>query len=264
MLNPPINRMGGKSRIRKRIINIFPEHTCYVEPFFGAGWVFFGKEKSEVEVINDVDKELINLFKMLKEHPEEVERVLQYEVVSRDRFESYKKANIEDMTEIQRAVRYLYVINTSFASKGVSFGYGALKKPCQKIFNQDFNKLRERLMNTYVENKNAFDVIERYDRPGTLFFCDPPYLDTTGYQDKFTLEDHIILRDILSNIQGKFILTINDHERIRELYKDFYIEEVEVMYSISREKEARKGYRELIIRNYEDTKENGKKDNKLL
>lgn len=264
MLNPPINRMGGKSRLRKRIINMLPDHKCYVEPFFGAGWVFFGKEKSEVEVINDIDKELINLFRMLKEHPEEVERVLEYEIVARDSFESYKKVNTEYMTEIQRAVRYLYLINNSFASKGVSFGYGALKKPSQKIFNQDIKRLRERLMNTYVENKSAFEVIERYDRPSTLFFCDPPYLDTTGYKDKFGLEDHIRLRDILSNIQGKFILTINDHEIIRELYKDFYIEEVEVMYSISREKEARKGYGELIIRNYEDTKENGKEDNKLL
>ncbi|MCR1952740.1 DNA adenine methylase [Clostridium sp. DSM 100503] len=264
MLNPPINRMGGKSRLRKRIINMMPEHTCYVEPFFGAGWTFFGKEKSEVEVINDVDKELINLFRMLKEHPEEVERVLKYEIIARDSFKEYKEMNIEHMTEIKRAVRYLYLINSSFAAKGGSFGYGALKKPNQKIFNQDFEKLRDRLKNTYVENKSAFEIIEKYDRPGTLFFCDPPYLGTTSYQDEFTLEDHIILRDILSNIQGKFILTINDHERIRELYKDFYIEEVQVMYSISREKEARKGYGELIIRNYENTEENRKKDNKLL
>lgn len=255
MLKPPINRMGGKSRLRKRIINMLPEHICYVEPFFGAGWVYFGKEKSKVEVINDVDKELINLFRMLKEHPEEVERVLKYEIISRDSFEAYKKMNVDHMTEIQRAVRYLYIINNSFASKGVSFGYGALKEPSKKIFNQDLKELRDRLMNTYVENKSAFDVIERYDRPGTLFFCDPPYLDTTGYGEKFGLEDHIRLRDVLSNIQGKFILTINDHERIRELYKDFNIEDVEVMYSVSRSKEARTGYGELIIRNYENTKE---------
>lgn len=255
MLKPPISRMGGKSRLRKTIINMLPEHTCYVEPFFGAGWVYFGKEKSEVEVINDVDKELINLFRMIKEHSEEVERVLKYEVISRDSFRMYKDMNIEHMTEIQRAVRYLYIISNSFASKGVSFGYGALRGPSKKIFAQDLEKLRDRLMNTYIENRSAFEIIEKYDRPGTLFFCDPPYLDKTGYHDKFTLEDHIILRDILSNIKGKFILTINDHERIRELYKDFYIEEVDVMYSISRQKEARKGYGELIIRNYENTEE---------
>ena len=253
MLRPPINRMGGKSRLRKTIIDIIPEHICYVEPFFGAGWVYFGKEKSEVEVINDIDKELVNLFRMLKEHPEEVERVLKYEFISRDKFAAYKNMNVEYMTEIQRAVRYLYLISNSFGSRGVSFGYGAVKKPYQKIFKQDFENLRERLTNTYVENKSVFEVIEKYDRPGTLFFCDPPYLDTSAYNNKFELEDHIRLRDVLSNIQGKFILTINDHERIRELYKDFHIKNVSVTYSISREKDARKGYGELIITNYENT-----------
>ena len=66
MLKPPICRMGGKSKLRKTIIEMIPEHTCYIELFFGAGWVYFGKEPSKVEVINDIDKELINLFKMIK------------------------------------------------------------------------------------------------------------------------------------------------------------------------------------------------------
>lgn len=56
MLNPPISRMGGKSKLRKTIINMIPKHTCYVELLFGAGWVYFGKEPSKVEVINDIDK----------------------------------------------------------------------------------------------------------------------------------------------------------------------------------------------------------------
>ena len=66
MLKPPISRMGGKSKLRKTIIEMIPEHSCYIELFFGAGWVYFGKEPSKVEVINDIDKELINLFKMIK------------------------------------------------------------------------------------------------------------------------------------------------------------------------------------------------------
>ena len=66
MLKPPIPRMGGKSRLRKTILERIPEHTCYVEPFFGAGWVYFGKAPSKVEVINDIDKELINMFRMIK------------------------------------------------------------------------------------------------------------------------------------------------------------------------------------------------------
>ena len=94
------------------------------------------------------------------------------------------------------------------------------------------------------------DIIERYDRENTFFFCDPPYYETAGYKEKFTAEDHIKLRDKLKNISGKFLLTINDYEEIRKLYKGFNITEVKVSYSVSRQKEARKSYGELIITNY--------------
>ena len=90
ILKPPITRLGGKSKLRKEIISMMPDHVCYVEPFFGAGWVFFGKTPSKVEVINDVDKELINLFKMIKYHAPEIERILEYEFSGRDIFEEYK------------------------------------------------------------------------------------------------------------------------------------------------------------------------------
>ena len=90
MLKPPISRMGGKSKLRKTIIDLLPEHTCYVELFFGAGWVFFGKEQSKTEVINDVDKELINLFRMIKYHAPEIERMLEYEFSGRDIFDKPK------------------------------------------------------------------------------------------------------------------------------------------------------------------------------
>lgn len=250
MMKPPINRMGGKSRLRKEIIGMMPSHICYVEPFFGAGWVYWGKEISEVEVINDKDQELINLFRIIKEHPEELERILMYEFISRDRFYFYKDINIENLTDIQRAARYLYIASNSFASRGGTFGYGALKKPSQKIFLEDFKILRDRLKNTYVENKDALDIINRYDRENTFFFCDPPYYDTAGYKEKFTKEDHIKLRDALSSISGKFLLTINDHEEIRELYKDFNLKETKVTYSVSKKREARREYGELIITNY--------------
>lgn len=170
--------------------------------------------------------------------------------MSRDKFDFYKKIDTNYLTDIQRAARYLYIVSNSFASKGVSFGYGALKKPSQKIFLEDFKILRDRLKNTYVENKDVLDIIKRYDRENTFFFCDPPYYKTTGYLEKFTEEDHIKLKDALENISGKFLLTINDHEEIRELYKNFNIKETKVNYSVSRQTAARKEYGELIITNY--------------
>ncbi len=250
MLNPPIPRVGGKSKLRKTIIEMIPEHTCYVELFFGAGWVYFGKEPGKVEVINDIDKELINLFKMIKYHSPEIERQLQYEFSGRDVFEEYKNSSIEYLTEIHRAIRFLYTITESFAGRGENFGYGATKKPSPHIFNNDLSKIRERLRNTYVENLSFEKIIKKYDRPHTFFFCDPPYFETCGYENKFTEEDHIKLRDLLKGIEGKFLLTLNDHEKVREWYKDFNLNEVEVGYSLCKDKKGRRNYKELIITNY--------------
>lgn len=251
MLKPPICRVGGKSKLRKTIIEMIPQHTCYIELFFGAGWVYFGKEPSKVEVINDIDKELVNLFRTIKYHAPEVERLLEYEFSGRDIFEEYKNCTLEYMTEIHRAIRFLYIITQSFAGKGKNYGYGTTTKPGQQIFyKQVLLELRDRLKNTYVENLSFEKIIDKYDREHSFFFCDPPYIETCGYGNKFAEEEHILLAKKLKEIKGKFLLTINDHPLARELYKEFNIREVKVNYSIAKENSARGKYNELIITNY--------------
>lgn len=252
MLNPPISRVGGKSKLRKKIIELIPQHTCYCEVFFGAGWVFFGKEPSKVEVVNDIENELINLFKSIKYHQEEISRLMKFEICSRSKFKEYSDTDPKLLTEIQRAVRFIYLISQSFAGKGKNFGYKIKQKPTFQIFNTDNLKaIKERLRNTYIENLSFEEVFNKYDREETFFFCDPPYYKTHGYDNPFVKEDHVRLNEILNNIKGKFLLTINDHKFIRELYKDFNVIETKVSYSISRESKARKNYSELIITNYE-------------
>ncbi|MCX0356325.1 DNA adenine methylase, partial [Clostridium perfringens] len=93
-------------------------------------------------------------------------------------------------------------------------------------------------------------IIEKYDREYTLFFLDPPYYGTSGYEAEFGIKEQLKLRDMLKNLKGKFILTINDCEETRSWYKDFNIKEVEVPYSVSRQTEGRKRNKELIITNY--------------
>ena len=251
MLKPPICRVGGKSKLRKTIIEMIPEHTCYIELFFGAGWVYFGKENSKIEVINDIDKELINLFRTIKYHAPEVERLLEYEFSGRDIFDEYKNCTLEHMTEIHRAIRFLYLITQSFAGKGNNYGYGTTTKPGQQIFYKEtLLEWRNRLKNTYVENLSFEKIIDKYDREHSFFFCDPPYIETCGYGVIFAEEEHRLLANKLREIKGKFLLTINDHPLARELYKEFNIKEVEVNYSLSREIKARGKYKELIITNY--------------
>jgi len=243
--------MGGKSKLRKTIISMIPEHTCYVEPFFGAGWVFFGKEPSKVEVINDIDKELINMFKMMKYHEPEITRLMQYEICSRDEFDEYAKADVNSMTDVQRVIRFIYVSSQSFASKGNHFGYGTTSRPNPQIFCTEHLKcIKERLRNVYIENLSFEKIFEKYDRPHCFFCCDPPYYETAGYNNKFGEKEHLLLRDLLKDMQGKFLLTINDHPEVREWYKDFNLKEVKVYYSVSREQKAKEKYNELIITNY--------------
>ncbi|WP_455796408.1 DNA adenine methylase, partial [Clostridium butyricum] len=234
MLSPPICRVGGKSKLRKTILGMIPKHTCYIELFFGAGWVYFGKETSKIEVVNDIDKELINLFRTIKYHAPEIDRLLEYEFSGRDIFEEYKNCTLEYMTEIHRAIRFLYLITQSFGGKGNNYGYGTTTRPGQQIFYNDMLlKLRDRLKNTYVENLSFEKIIDKYDREHSFFFCDPPYIETCDYGNKFKEEEHRELSDKLKNLKGKFLLTINDHPLSRELYKDFNIKEVQVNYSVS-------------------------------
>lgn len=245
MLTPPIARLGGKSRLRNKIIELLPEHKCYCEVFFGAGWVYFGREPSKVEVINDKDSNVVNLFRVIKYHSEEMQRLLEYEVHARDIFDYYKNENTE--TDIQRAVQFFYRINTSFASRGNTYGYAPSQPPKQKL-KMSLDEIRDRLNNTYIENLDFEDLIQRYDREYTLFFCDPPYLETSGYEVEFKKDDHIRLHSTLTGIKGKFLLTINNHPFIKELYHNYDIIEIETMYSAS--KTSNKKITELIIKNF--------------
>lgn len=249
MLNPPIARMGGKSKLRKRIIELIPEHTTYIEPFFGAGWVYFGKELSKVEVINDIDRELVNMFQMTKHHAPEIERIMEYDFHSRDLFTLMKDSNVKVMTEIQRAARYLLLARMSYANKMGNYGYSPSSKP--RSIHRDLSWISMRLKNTYVENLPYQTLLKKYDREDAFIFSDPPYLGTclkfSEIDIVFGYEEHKELRNLLANCKGKFLLTINDCVEIRELYEGYIILEVNVGYSVGKNDFIGK---ELIITNY--------------
>lgn len=143
------------------------------------------------------------------------------------------------------------MITLSFAGKSGNYGYGTTRKPSQQIFmTETLKDIRKRLSNTHVENLSFEKIIDKYDREYSLFFVDTHYFETTGYQAKFGEKEHLLLLEKLKSLKGKFILTINDHPKVREWYKDFNIKETEVLYSVSREICARKNNKELIISNF--------------
>ncbi len=248
-----LSYLGGKSLLRKEIISRFPSHVCYVEAFAGGAWVLFAKEPSKVEVLNDINSDLINFYQVVKCCPQELIVELQWDLVSRELFNKYKKElQEEELTPVQRAKRFYYILKASFGGQGTTFGYSTTSKP--KLNLMEFEKIvmeaHQRLKRVIIENLDYKEIIKRYDREHTLFYLDPPYRmpSSKAYVQYFTDEDYIALKEVLSKIKGKFILSLNDDPFLRKLFRHFKIEEVCTQYSIS--KATVKKVRELIIRNF--------------
>ncbi len=252
MLNAPICWMGGKRRLRSTIINRLPEHTCYTEVFGGAGWVLFGKEPSKAEVYNDIDGDLANLFNIIKTAHRAFIEAFDLILVSRKLFRDFINTDPDDLNEVQRAVRFYYLIKTSFGGKGYHFGYSKRDAARLSLLNIDetIKEIHARLKGVYIENESYDKVITRYDGPQTVFYLDPPYYQTATYRFTLTYEDYERLATILAAIEGRFLLSINDHESMREVFSDYNIEEVKVGYSVGRVSESRRQYGELLISNY--------------
>lgn len=250
-MNSFIAWVGGKKLLRKIISDKFPEKfDKYVEVFGGAGWVLFYKDKyAKTEVYNDINSDLVNLFKCVKYHPEAIEKELELSLNSRQIFNEYRnQMDCIGLTDIQRAVRYLYLIKSSYGARVSTYG----SKP-RDISNTEFLKdIRKRLSKVVIENKSFEKIISAYDNEGTLFYLDPPYHNTENMYDTgdfiFDEEQHIKLRDILKDIKGKFVLSYNDDEFIRELYKDFKIEGIERQNNLSLNSGSR--FKEVVITNY--------------
>jgi len=241
--------------LQKTIINKIPEHTCYVEVFSGAASVFFAKEASVAEVINDLDNDLVTLYRSIKHHPEELYRQFKFSLVARSEFEREQEVNAETLTDIQRAARYLYLQKNSFGGHvvGQNFKTSTTGKPRINLLTLE-NTIEEawrRLIHVVIECKDFRDLIPRYDRPHSFFFLDPPYWNIPGYKYDFAEQDFLDLVEILRKLKGKFLMTINDTPEIREIFKGFVIEETTLKYSCCSSAKSRAKIRsELLISNY--------------
>lgn len=234
-MHSPLSYLGGKSRLAERIVKMIPEHTCYCEPFCGAAWVFYRKEQSRVEVINDMDGELITFWRVIQNHLEEFLRYFKFAIVSRQLFELEKRKDPSTLTDIQRAVRYYYLQKLAFGGHTTkrSFGTSTSGSPRLNLSTLEDVLLEAhwRLARVVVENLNACECIQRYDRPTTFFYIDPPYWQTAGYVHPFTEADYEKLRSTLDGIQGRFLLSLNDVKDVRRIFKGFNIRQVKTKYS---------------------------------
>lgn len=242
-LAPLAPYLGGKFRLSKRIINKIEQiqHKIYAEPFVGMGGIFLRRTQiPKAEIINDINGELVNLYRIVRRYPNTLYKETEFLFASRQEFERLLKTQPETLTDIERAARFLYLQNQAFGGKvtGQSFGV-SIDRPARFDFvklNDRIRAVGERLASVTIERQDFETFIKRYDTKDTLFYLDPPYWgNETDYgKGVFTRADFERLRDCLTGIKGRFILSLNDTPQVKELFKNFTIEQTDVTYSISK------------------------------
>lgn len=248
--------VGGKKLLREKIIQLFPTEgvKSYVEVFGGAGWVLFGRDRhAGLEVLNDADSSLINLYRCIQHHREELVRELQKGeqllLNSRELFFDYRdQMQVRGLTDIQRAARYYYIIRASFGADRHS--YCCTGRQLDRSLS-GLEDVQRRLTRVVIENQDFARILAIYDRPHTLFYLDPPYYKAERHYQGFDREDHRRLQAALLQVKGRFVLSYNDAPEIRELYSAFTVHEAERCNNLSSKRGAGEGrYKELIITNY--------------
>jgi len=249
----PINYIGGKNRLANVIIERIPAHLTYIEPFSGGARVFFRKAPSKVEVLNDLDGELVNFYRVCQNHHEELARSMRFMPVSREWFVGLEKSSLEGLTDIQRAARFLYLQKLSYGGRITRKAYAirVLEKANLRsdAIAETLDETHSRLIGVQIEHLPYDEVIRRYDRPGTFFYLDPPYYDIRLYNYNLEHDDFVRMVELLRNIKGKFLLSLNDRPEVRKLFAGFHIETVKIAYSLHRK--AGRRHHELLISNYQ-------------
>lgn len=240
-VRPPAGYIGGKKQLARRLIAIIETipHVCYAEPFVGMGGVFLRRRLApKKEVINDINGDVATFFRILQRHYNPFLDMLRWQLTGRREFERLMAVDPATLTDLERAARFLYLQKTAFGGKvrgrnyGVSPGERAAFNPLRLMPVLD--DLHERLAGIEIENLRYEKFITRYDRPGTLFYLDPPYHRSEEDYGRgvFSAEDYDRLAELLGNLQGRFLMTLNDTPLIRSTFRRFTMTEVELTYMI--------------------------------
>ena len=236
---------GGKRLLAKRIIarlEAIP-HRCYAEPFVGMGGVFFRrKQRPKSEILNDRNGEIVNLFRVVREHPDELTRQFEWALAARGEFVRLLSAPPEILTDIQRAARFAFLQRMTYRGKpahevtpgetGAIVSGPASFTPAR--MQRVIGAAHRRLQGVYVEQLDWAAFMARYDRPTTLFYVDPPYFGHEGDYGKglFARADFARLAEVLRGIRGRFLLSLNDRPEVRKLFAGFARERVRVRYTM--------------------------------
>jgi DNA adenine methylase len=235
--------------------------------FGGGAAVLLNKPESPIEVYNDVDGLLVNLFLVVRDHPREFARCVQSLPYSRllyERWQQHVRNGRAHRGQVERAARFYYLLRSSFfghVEKGWRFAVKT--EEASRLYNciGEVETIARRLQRVSIDHLDFRRCMRNWDRPDTCFYLDPPYFDSTTYRKgipAFTEQDHEDLAKILAKVQGKWLLTYNDHPRIRELYSDYGIKPVSTALNTDKGKRGeslweRRNFPQLIITNYKAT-----------
>jgi DNA adenine methylase len=237
MALPIIPWLGGKRRLADHIIPRFPAHNCYVEVFAGGAALYFLRPPADTEVINDVNGDLVNLYRVVQNHLEEFVRQFKWALSSREVFKWAQMTRPETLTDVQRAARFYYLQHQAFGGKVQGQTWGtATTTPAPTVnllrLEEDLSAAHMRLHGAYIERLDWRDCMQRYDRPHTLFYLDPPYWQTEGYGVEFDWPQYEAMAEVMSTLKGKAILSINDHPDVRRCFERFHTEVVPISYTV--------------------------------
>lgn len=286
-IKTPVSWMGNKTSVLRILYALFPlNYERYIEPFGGSGAVLLGKKKPDkFEVYNDYNHNLTNLFQCMRDRPAALIKEIGFlNLNSRDDFNMYREyfkdekfvdRFIQDETEkiqlifgeptadefielmtrkkldydLRRASMFLKLLRYSYSSGGKSFA-------CQPMnIRSLFSLIQDvsiRLKNAVIENQDFEVLIKHYDRENAFFYCDPPYYSSEYvYQCGFTWEDHLRLKNTLSNTKGKWLVSYNDCDEIKELYDGYSFFEFKQIHNMKQRINAGEQFPELLISNYD-------------
>jgi DNA adenine methylase len=214
-MKTPITYYGGKQKLASTILKLIPEHKLYCEPFIGGAAIFFAKEPSGVEVINDVNSELINFYEVVKNDFASLEQKVRITLHSRTAFGDasyiYNRPHMFD--RVQRAWAIWCLAAQGFA--GIldgTWGYDVAKNTTSKKISNKREAFTEdyaiRLQNVQIECTDALRIIRSRDNDNAFFYCDPPYFNSDcAHYDGYSVEDFENLLKTLAQLQGKFLLS---------------------------------------------------------
>lgn len=259
-MRTPISYYGGKQNMLRHILPNLPVMNLYCEPFVGGGAVFWAKEPSKVEVINDTNRELINFYEVVQNDFVDLEKLIRITLHSRSLFNDARVIynNPHMFSRIKRAWAVWVLSSQGFAAKlDGSWGYDKQDSTVPKKLNnkrESFTEdLAKRLQNVQIECTDALRIIQSRDSKESFFYCDPPYYNSDcGHYDGYTLDDFESLLKALSKLEGKFLLSSYRSDVLAKYMAEngWYQSDFEATVSVSRKKTYLKKKVEVLTSNY--------------